>query len=127
MTAIRSRALLEELGLTWARGWHWMRRAEQLGLLQRRVRFGGAGGSLSEVDLMVPLDRIRERVAESFRRQPAPSRGAPADGRCTATCGRSLPPRYHHRCVGADSHSGRHEFISPCSEDRVGIHREAPR
>jgi hypothetical protein len=128
MTAIPSRALLEELGLTEANGWRWIRRAEQLGLLKRRVRIGGTGGSLSEVDLVVPLDRLRERVAGSFRRpKGAPSRRPPSDGRCTATCGRSLPPRCHHRCVGADSHSGRHEFISPCSEDRVGIHREAPR
>lgn len=130
MTAIlQVHELYEELGLPRESGRRFVRMAELEGLLSRKVRIGGSGGSSSLVELRVPVERLTV-LAESHRRPKAaavPTR-PPKDPRCKATCTRARPPLWDHRCVGPAGHLGEHEFVQPCEDDKPGVHspRRAP-
>ena len=116
--------LYEELGLPRESGRRFVRMAELEGLLSRKVRIGGSGGSSSLVELRVSVERLT-LLADSHRRPRAaavPTR-PPKDPRCKATCTRALSPLSDHRCVGPAGHLGEHEFVQPCEDDKPGVHR----
>ena len=125
MTAtLRVHELYEELGLPRESGRRFVRMAELEGLLSRKVRIGGSGGSSSPVRLRVSVERLTP-LAESHRRPKAaavPIRPR-KDRRCKATCERAHRPLWDHRCVGPAGHLGQHQFTQPCEDDEPGVHR----